>query len=244
MKYIYKLEIGDINVGQGILNAPKYEKHCFGGSFLPCEGEYEEHPLRLSPCELISKYRDYQHEHKRYLAGFFGGRDKTDTGYIGKWDSNIDNGAKIYYILMEDGPHKLFIVKFNGLSMSNILGIQYVVEVDGNMMDCFPEDGDILFDNFEEAQTYYNSKEYRDILQQNAIQQVEAEKTVVDDTKPKPITILGDGTYIGQQAGYIFYYQGYEFISPIKIDTEFPTNQFINIKDGKVTYLNWETKIK
>jgi len=33
----------------------------FGGSFMPCEGTYEEHPLYMTDPLVVQKYRDKNH---------------------------------------------------------------------------------------------------------------------------------------------------------------------------------------
>ena len=129
---------------------------CYGGSFMPCEGTYDEHPLYMTDPSIIWKYKDKQHEAKLELAKYFGGESNIDDGYIGKWNQEINEHAHIYYILMEDGPHEVFLTQYNDMKfVTNVQQAQYVVNINGNMIDCTPEENDILFDDFEEASKYF-----------------------------------------------------------------------------------------
>jgi len=94
---------------------------CFGGSFVPCEGTYEEHPLYMSDSFIIQKYKDIEHEAKLELSKYFGSEADINDGYIGKWDPEINKHAKIYYIIMNDGPHEIFLTKYNDMKfVSNV----------------------------------------------------------------------------------------------------------------------------
>ena len=55
------------------------------------------------------------------MAKFFGGESEIDNGYIGIWDPDINKHAIIYYILMEDGPHEIFLTQYNDMKfVSNV----------------------------------------------------------------------------------------------------------------------------
>ena len=49
------------------------------------------------------------------MAKYFGGEINLDDGYIGKWKDGINKDATIYYILMEDGPHEIFLTKYDDM---------------------------------------------------------------------------------------------------------------------------------
>ena len=220
----------------------------FGGSFMPCEGTYEEHPLYLSPMDIIDKYKDRAHELDCYISKFTYmtelDKQRVYSGYIGKWNNNIDKESKIYYILMPDGPHKMFITNFNNMQFTpEITKVQYVVNINGNMMDCIPEEGDVLFDDFEEASKYFKDVYIGKMKLKHEAEEKETQRIKDEEENGKPIESLGDGIYIGQQAGNIFYYQGQKFKSPIGIRCIWPINVIIDIKDGKVYHRDWTTKI-
>ena len=214
----------------------------FGGSFMPCEGTYEEHPLYMSDSFIIQKYKDIAHEAKLELAKFFGGEVAVNDGYIGKWDPEINKHAKIYYILMEDGPHEIFLTKYNDMKfVSNVQSVQYVVNINGNMMDCSPEEGDVLFDDFEEASKYFKDVFIGEMQLKREAEEKEAQRIKDEAENGKPIESLGDGIYIGQLIGNAFYYQGQKFKSPISVNG--CLNTVIDIKNGKVSQRDWFTKI-
>lgn len=269
MKYIYKIIKGNL-VGpggslqstirkmqnllfHGMNNLPVSEEdkdlsgdveYEFGGSFMPCEGTYEEHPLYMTDPFVVQKYKDIAYESKLELAKFFGCEADINDGYIGKWNPEINKHAKIYYILMDDGPHEIFLTKYNDMKfVSNVQTAQYVVNINGNMMDCSPEEGDILFDDFEEASKYFKNVYIGEMNLKRELEEKEAQRLKDELENGKPIESLGDGTYIGQQAAYTFYYKGEKYKMPIGIRCSHPTNTIVDIKNGKVSIRNWITSV-
>ncbi len=215
---------------------------CYGGSFMPCEGSYNDHPLYMTDPIVVQKYRDKNHYAKLQMAKYFGGEINLDDGYIGKWKDGINKVATIYYILMEDGPHEIFLTKYDDMKfVSNTQSAQYVVNINGNMMDCSPEEGDILFDNFEEASKYFKDIYIGEMKLKRELEEKEAQRTKDEAENGKPIESLGDGTYIGQLIGNIFYFNGQKFKAPISANG--CLNIIIDIKNGKVSQRDWITKI-
>ena len=215
---------------------------CYGGSFMPCEGTYNEHPLYMTDPIVVQKYRDKNHYAKLQMAKYFGGEINLDDGYIGKWKDGINKDATIYYILMEDGPHEIFLTKYDDMKfVSNTQSAQYVVNINGNMMDCSPEEGDILFDNFEEASKYFKDIYIGEIKLKRELEEKEAQRIKDEAENGKPIESLGDGTYIGQLIGNNFYFNGQKFKAPISANG--CLNVVIDIKNGKVSQRDWFTKI-
>ena len=215
---------------------------CYGGSFMPCEGTYDEHPLYMTDPFVVQKYKDIAHESKLELAKFFGGEVAVNDGYIGKWDPEINKHAKIYYIIMEDGPHEIFLTRYDDIKfVSNVQSAQYVVNINGKMMDCSPEEGDVLFDDFEEASKYFKDVYIGEMKLKRELEEKEAQRIKDEVENGKPIESLGDGTYIGQLIGNSFYFNGQKFKSPISANG--CLNVIIDIKDGKVSQRDWFTKI-
>lgn len=219
-------------------------EYTFGGSFIPCEGTYDEHPLYMTDPAIVWQYKDKQHEAKLELAKYFGGESSIDDGYIGKWNPEINKHANIYYILMEDGPHEVFLTQYNDMKfVTNVQQAQYVVNINGNMMDCTPEENDFLFDNFEEASKYFKDVYIGEMKLKRELEEKEAQQIKDEEENGKPIESLGDGTYIGQQAGCAFYYKGQKYKSPIGIRCSFPINVIVDIKNGEISIRDWATKI-
>ena len=268
MKYIYKIIKGNL-VGSGgplqssarkmqnllfhgMNNLPIVEEDkdlsgdvefCFGGSFMPCEGTYDEHPLYITKPEVVQKYRDKIHQSKLQMAKFFEGESEIDNGYIGIWDPDINKHAIIYYIIMEDGPHEIFLTKYDDMKfVSNVQSAQYVVNINGNMMDCSPEEGDVLFDDFEEASKYYKDVYIGEMKLKRELEEKEAQRIKDEEENGKPIESLGDGTYIGQLIGNSFYFNGQKFKSSISANGCLNV-VVIDIKNGKVSQRDWFTKI-
>ena len=125
--------------------------------------------------------------------------------------------------------------------VSNTQSAQYVVNINGNMMDCSPEEGDILFDNFEEASKYFKDVYISEMKLKRELEEKEAQRAKDEAENGKPIEILGDGTYIGQLIGNSFYFNGQKFKSPIRAND--CLNVVIDIKNGKVSQRDWYTKI-
>ena len=143
---------------------------------------------------------------------------------------------------MEDGPHEIFLSKYDDMKfVSNTQSAQYVVNINGNMMDCSPEEGDILFDNFEEASKYFKDVYINEITLKSELEEKEAQRAKDEAENGKPIESLGDGTYIGQLIGNNFYFNGQKFKSPIRANG--CLNVVIDIKNGKVSQRDWCTKI-
>lgn len=214
----------------------------FGGCFLPCEGEYQDHPLYMTDALLVQKYRDKGHYAKLQMSKFFGGESNIDDGYVGKWNKKISEKANIYYIIMEDGPHEVFLTNYDDMKfVSNTQNARYIVNINDKMMDCTPEEGDVLFDDFEEASKYFKDVYIGEMQMKREAEAKEAQRLKDEELYGKPIESLGDGTYIGQQAGCAFYYQGQKYKSPIGIRCCFPINVIVDIKDGKVSHRDWGT---
>ena len=245
IQHLIFLQANNMPVAEEDLDLSGDVDYEFGGCFMPCEGEYEDHPLFLSPINIIDKYKDHDHEADCYITKFTYmtqmDKERIHSGYIGKWVDNIDKEAKLYYIIMNDGPHKMFITKFNNMQFTGTSDVQYVVNIDNKMMDCIPEEGDILFDNKEEASEYFKN-EYAKDLQAKLQAFAEAERKRLEEEEfKKHVESLGDGTYVGQMTGCMFYYRGNEYICPIAKRCSFPVNTIIEIKNGKVSFKEWGT---
>lgn len=61
--------------------------------------------------------------------------------YIGKWTSNIDANANIYYVIVNNQIRKIIFSKpIEPTSMQDTFGIIYIIEDDGNMVYCQPDE--------------------------------------------------------------------------------------------------------
>ena len=66
------------------------------------------------------------------------------------------------------------------------------------MIDCTPEENDILFDDFEEASKYFKDVYVGEMKLKCETEEKEAQRIKNELENGKPIESLGDGTYIGQ----------------------------------------------
>lgn len=231
--------------------------HEFGYCFMP-EDNNLTHCVLVTKREFLDKYITNHNEEENYLESFFGAVGNNDPGFIDNWNDDLlyDENIHVYYTLFNGGAHEFIITNRNeGLKYSPICqnvkdlrtGIEqlmtnliYMSNIDGRLMDCEPEEGDCIFDTKEEAEEYYP------IYLEQVKQKVAEIKKQQDELESKNILepkveSLGDGTYIGQMAGCIFYYQGNKYMSPIGIRTSHPQNVILDIKNGKVSFRNWGT---
>ena len=74
------------------------------------------------------------------------------------------------------------------------------------MMDCSPEESDVLFDDFEEASKYFKDVYVEKMKLKRELEEKEAQRIKDEIENGKPIESLGDGTYIGQLSDHIFIY--------------------------------------
>jgi len=65
-------------------------------------------------------------------------------------------------------------------------------------MDCSPEEGDVLFDDFEEASKYFKDVYIGEMKLKREAEEKEVQRIKDEEENGKPIESLGDGTYIGQ----------------------------------------------
>ena len=125
------------------------------GGFLPEDGKTD---LYLTDNIVIQNYRDKIQQSLDYLAGYFGEESKKDsTGYLGIWTKELEENSTIYYFIYDNKIIKMILNKPTEF-IQNPLGIQYIANIDGNMVDVIPDEGDVLFDNYEEAEDYLRHK--------------------------------------------------------------------------------------
>ena len=153
MKYTFKNQFAKVpNKVVNPLLGVTYTDVYVGGSFLPDDNVS---CLEMTPYDIIYRNTDIINKGLDYLGAFMGETTKkTQDGYIGKWSKDIDDNAKIYYLINNDKITKLIITPYEELYISNPLGCQYIIEQDNDMYDAFPEEDDVLFDSYDEAQQY------------------------------------------------------------------------------------------
>lgn len=176
MKYTYKLlhkYIPRLNNLSDMLLNPKEDNDEFddiiiGGYFYPDDNKSQ---INLTSDGLIRDNIDKVNANNNYLASFFGDNVMNNElssyddkiNYIGKWTSNIDANANIYYVIVDNQIRKIIFSKpIEPTSMQDTFGIIYIIEDDGNMVYCQPDENDILFDNLPEAKKYI--KEQKEIF--------------------------------------------------------------------------------
>ena len=134
-------------------------KKPIGGLFMSDDGQVAD--LQLTPNTLILHSKSYiQCKSLNDLGSFLNFTTPADEGYLGEWDETIDNNAQIYYTIIDTEIVPIFICKpvnANTMKLTNVINTQYVIKKkcpNGNicgMYDCIPEEGDLLFDDFDEA---------------------------------------------------------------------------------------------
>lgn len=229
----------------------------FGMCFMP-EDNDPTHCALVTKKVFLDKYIKNHNEEYDYFETFFGAKDLKEPGFIDNWTDDLlyDENIHIYYTLYNNEPHEFILseraegLRYNPIYqnaknlrtgveqlMTNLI---YMINIDGKLMDCEPDEGDYIFDTKKEAEDYIETYiEEQKVKYENYLKQQEELKKL-EEFKSK-VESLGDGTYIGQMAAYKFYYQGNEYISPVGIRTSHPQNVILDIKDGKVSIRNWGT---
>lgn len=132
-------------------------KKPIGGLFMSDDGQVAD--LQLTPNTIILHNKSYiQCKSLNDLGSFLNFTTPADEGYLGEWDETVDNTAQIYYTIIDTEIAPIFICKpVNVMKLTNTISVQYVIKKkcpNGNiygMYDCIPEEGDLLFDDFDEA---------------------------------------------------------------------------------------------
>lgn len=127
---------------------------CTGGSFVPMDNENDN--IELTDEQVLLRNKDWTAACCDWVKSFIGGGKSYDTGYIGKWSEDVDKNAKIYYFVNDGIIHKMFFTRYAELGMSNVLNIVNVIQLDGKMMDCTPDEGDIIYSTYKEAEKALN----------------------------------------------------------------------------------------
>lgn len=191
MKFIYKLQhkkipkkrpglssvfsMAQMSEQAGIpLDDPFFEDEFIdivvGGYFFPEDGKTS---INLTSEHLIRNNKDNIHANNLYLQSFLPGdlsnilqstnTNYPDSNYIGKWSDEIDANAIIYYVIVNNKIKKIIFSKpIEFGTHTDIFGVVNIIEDEGNMVYCTPDEGDVLFDNEKEAKQYI--KEYNEIF--------------------------------------------------------------------------------
>ena len=132
-------------------------KKPIGGLFMSDDSQVAD--LQLTPNTIILHNKSYiQCKSLNDLGSFLNFTTPADEGYLGEWGETVDNTAQIYYTIIDTEIVPIFICKpVNVMKLTNTISVQYVIKKkcpNGNiygMYDCIPEEGDLLFDDFDEA---------------------------------------------------------------------------------------------
>ena len=172
MKYTYKLQHKYIpklkNIGDMMLNptedSDEFDDIVIGGIFIPDD---HKSSINLTSEFLIRDNQDKVNQNNNYLASFFGDNIMDNNlssyddkiNYIGKWSYNIDANANVYYVIVDNSIRKIIFSKpIEPSQMVDPFGVIYIIEDNGNMVYCQPDENDILFDNLPEAKKYINEQ--------------------------------------------------------------------------------------
>lgn len=163
MKYTYIIEYEDptenmdmqqmqmyiMSLMNGV--SPEYFKSRHGREifrgFVP---EDKKTTIILTPYDVIKSHIDKKQQAIDDLAVYFGEQTKRSTGYMGKWDNALEDESTIYYMVFDNKVIKIIICPHPDVPNS----ILYFADLDGNIMDVSPDIGDVIFDDFDEAQKY------------------------------------------------------------------------------------------
>lgn len=120
--------------------------------------ENGERPEITDP-EIIVRNKDWVQANNDYLAGFFGYSPSNNTGYVGKWSDDLETNAKIYYYVDENYIREFIISHYNEIGFTNDLeGSDYFINIDGKLMQAMADPGDVIYDNFDEAEESIKNK--------------------------------------------------------------------------------------
>lgn len=161
MKYTFKYQFASVPTAcPGPFGDVQYTQICTGGCYL---SDDEKSTIDITPYEVVLRNIDQKKACMDYINSFFPKEwwedtyNPTNYAYIGKWPED-ESDIKLYYFIQDNTIHKLFAVINNSLNLTSI-GCQYIVNYDGQMLDSIPEEGDIIFSSYEEAEKYKNKVE-------------------------------------------------------------------------------------
>lgn len=269
MKHIYTKITGKVlasnpflgvqKILMGYENAPKNPEDIgkvdqdFGLCFVPENDDYE-HCAQVTKREDLDKYIANNNERDSYFEQFFGKIRNPNPGFIDNWNDKLydDENIHIYYTLMDDGPHEFILtLRKDGFKLAPLMKtdengnvtdthLLYMININGEIYDCTPDEGDYIFDTRKEAKDYYQTYLEEQKEKEKVLRKLQQE--IEDQLRFKnKVESLGNGTYIGQMAGCKFYFQGNEYISPIGIKTTQPQNVVLDVKNGEVSIRDWGT---
>ena len=175
----------------------------FGGCFIPADENIDPFTclLQVTDYDNISKYIKHNHNNVHdYFEQFFGDKINPNAGFIDYWDSKClkDKKIHIYYIILESGPAEIILTLYpdEGFGCKPINPMAYLVNINGKLMDCSPDEGDFLFDNKEEASEYFKNQ-YKKDLQAKLEAYAQAEKERLEREEfNKHVESLGDVCFI------------------------------------------------
>lgn len=164
MKQVFDI----LNGKADTLDLNEMEEVVTGGYFIPDDKKTQ---VELTSEFLIRENKDKINASKIYLSSYFKADpsevsyalanpsqrnpNAPDTNYIGKWSDNVEANAKIYYVIVDGQIRKLIFSKpIEFGTQTDVFGVIYIIEDDGNMVYCTPDEGDVMFDNLKEAKKY------------------------------------------------------------------------------------------
>lgn len=146
---------------------PKIIKICSGGGFVP---DVDGSEIQFTPFYLLQK-TFYELEYVNQMSDYFprtvcpkknpdgkgeqawaGYHNPAEAGIFGYWSDDIDQNAAKYYYVDNGFIHKILIVEWATTSLSGIIDYLILMEHNGKLMYMVPEEGDVIYDTYEEAE--------------------------------------------------------------------------------------------
>lgn len=109
---------------------------------------------QFTPSETTKKelvYTDYtvikENVDKEYIEKDGTIKSTKHDGYLGVWSYELEKGARTYYIVQDDEIKEVILYK----QPSQGDTVYYIIEINGSMYNCIPEDNDIIYSTYKEA---------------------------------------------------------------------------------------------
>lgn len=133
---------------------PKIIKICSGGGFEP---DVDGAEIQFTPFYLLQKTffeTEYLNQISEYFprSQFSAYHNPAEAGIYGNWSDDLDQQAFKYYYVNNGFIHKVIIVEQNNIGMSSLFDYVILMEYNGKLMYMVPEEGDVIYDTYEEAE--------------------------------------------------------------------------------------------
>ena len=112
-------------------------KHIYKGDKFVHDGVYRE--LMYTPYNVIKKNVD-----KEFVGSDGKIKSTHHDGYLGIWSYALERESRTYYIVQDAKITEVILYEQNN-------EVYYIIELNGYMYNCIPEEGDIIYSTYKEA---------------------------------------------------------------------------------------------